>query len=64
MCLFVKHDTVHYETVSELFSFLFFPLIRRIVPEIDLHVEIAHEYGSHSFGTVVAVWCREMSRTE
>jgi hypothetical protein len=59
MCLFVKQDTMHNETVSELSSFLSSRLIRHIVHEIDLHVENAHGHGSHLIGTIIVVWHRE-----
>jgi hypothetical protein len=37
VCLFVKQDAVHNETVSELVSFLCSTSIRRFVPEIQVH---------------------------
>jgi hypothetical protein len=64
MCLFVKQDTMHNETVSELSSFLSFSLIRRIVPEINLHVQFVHGHGSHLIGIIIVVWHRETLSVE
>jgi hypothetical protein len=59
ICLFVKQNTTHNETVSELLSFLCPAMIRHTVPEINVHVNNSHGCGFCSFRTVVVVWRHE-----